>query len=91
MLAMKWLLMAAGVLLFGTAAGLVAYDVYLAMQFHRLMGSGEPGAARKPGPPAPIRRSLAAKLFGWAWAPVLPANTLVESMAVCPPASGHRP
>jgi len=45
MFALKWLLMAAGVAMFGTAAGVVAYDVYLAMQFQKLIGSGEPGAA----------------------------------------------
>ena len=49
MFALKWLLMAAGVAMFGTAAGVVAYDVYLAMQFQKLMGSGEPGAAEKAG------------------------------------------
>jgi len=40
MLALKWLLMAAGVAMFGTAAGVVGYDVYLTMQFQKLMGSG---------------------------------------------------
>ncbi len=49
MFALKWLLMAAGVAMFGTAAGVVGYDVYLAMQFQKLMGSGEPGAAEKAG------------------------------------------
>ena len=31
MLGLKWLLMAVGFVMFGTAAGVVAYDVYLAM------------------------------------------------------------
>jgi regulator of protease activity HflC (stomatin/prohibitin superfamily) len=91
MFALKWLLMAAGVVMFGSAAGVVAYDVYLAMQFQRLMGSGEPGAAEKAGLPAgsarprrPIRWPLAAKLFGWAWAPLL----LALSLAVVPEGSG---
>jgi regulator of protease activity HflC (stomatin/prohibitin superfamily) len=91
MFALKWLLMAAGVAMFGSAAGVVAYDVYLAMQFQRLMGSGEPGAAEKAGFPAgparprrPIRWPLAAKLFGWAWAPLL----LALSVAVVPEGSG---
>jgi regulator of protease activity HflC (stomatin/prohibitin superfamily) len=53
MFALKWLLMTMGVAMFGTAAGVVGYDVYLAMQFHRLMGPGESGeagqeAARRP-------------------------------------------
>jgi hypothetical protein len=60
MFALKWLLMAAGVAMFGTAAGVVAYDVYLAMQFQKLMGSGEAGAAGKAGPCRPIRFPLAA-------------------------------
>ena len=91
MFALKWLLMAAGVAMFGSAAGVVAYDVYLAMQFQRLMGSGEPEAAEKAGQPArparpsrPIRWPLAAKLFGWAWAPLL----LALSVAVVPEGSG---
>src|SRR5580704_2493363 len=71
MFLMKWLLLAAGFVMFGTAVGVVGYDVYLAMQFQKLMGSGEPGAAEKAGPRRPIRWQLAVKLFGWAWAPIL--------------------
>jgi len=84
MFALRWLLMAAGVAMFGTAAGVVAYDVYLAMQFHKLMSSGEPGAAEKAGPSRPIRWTLAAKLFGWAWAPLL----LAMSVTTVPEGSG---
>src|SRR5579862_3981331 len=84
MFALKWLLMAAGVALFGTAAGVVGYDVYLAMQFQKLMGSGEPGAGETAGPNRPIRWLLAAKLFGWAWVPVL----LAMSMTIVPEGSG---
>jgi regulator of protease activity HflC (stomatin/prohibitin superfamily) len=84
MFALKWLLMAAGIAMFGTAAGVVAYDVYLAMQFQKLMGSGEPGAAEKAGPSRPIRWPLAARLFGWAWAPLL----LALSVAVLPEGAG---
>src|SRR5216683_6439665 len=84
MFALKWLLMAAGVAMFGTAAGVVAYDVYLAMQFQKLMGSGEPGAAEKAGTRRPIRWQFAAKLFGWAWAPLL----LALSVAIVPEGSG---
>jgi regulator of protease activity HflC (stomatin/prohibitin superfamily) len=84
MFALKWLLMAAGIAVFGTAAGVVAYDVYLAMQFQKLMGSGDPGAAEKAGTRRPIRWPLAAKLFGWAWAPLL----LAMSVAVVPEGSG---
>ena len=88
MFALKWLLMAAGVAMFGSAAGVVGYDVYLAMQFQKLMDSGEPGAAGKAGPHrslfgrAPsgarsLRWPLAIKLFGWAWAPLLLALSIV--------------
>ena len=84
MFAIKWLLMAVGIAMFGTAAGVVAYDVYLAMQFQKLMGSGEPGAAEKAGTRRPMRWTLAAKIFGWAWAPLL----LALSVAVVPEGSG---
>jgi regulator of protease activity HflC (stomatin/prohibitin superfamily) len=84
MYVMKWLLMAAGIAMFGTAAGVVAYDVILAMQFQRLMDSGEPGAAEKAGSSRPIRWGLAAKIFGWAWAPML----LALSVTMVPEGSG---
>ena len=84
MFALRWLLIAAGVAMFGTAAGVVGYDVYLALQFQKLMRSGEPGAAVKAGPRRPIRWPLAAKLFGWAWVPVL----LGLSIAFVPEGSG---
>jgi regulator of protease activity HflC (stomatin/prohibitin superfamily) len=84
MFALKWLLMAVGIAIFGTAAGVVAYDVYLAMQFQRLMGSGDAGAAEKAGTRRPIRLPLASKLFGWAWAPLL----LALSLAMVPEGFG---
>ena len=84
MFALKWLLMAAGFAMFGTAAGVVAYDVYLAMQFQKLMGSGEPGAAGQAGTRRPMRWPLAMKLSAWAWAPLL----LALSMAFVPEGSG---
>src|SRR5216684_6044799 len=84
MFAIKWLLMAAGVAMFGTAAGVVAYDVYLAMRFQKLIGSGEPGAAEKAGTRRSIRWQFAAKIFGWAWAPLL----LALSVAMVPEGSG---
>ena len=55
MFALRWLLMAASVAMFGTAAGVVGYDVYLAWQFlEKLMGSGEPGTAGEAGPRRPL-------------------------------------
>lgn len=71
MFALKWLLMAAGIVMFGTAAGVVAYDVYLAVQFQKVLGSWEAGAAERARRSQPIRRPLAAKLFVCAWAPCL--------------------
>ncbi len=84
MFVIKWLLMAAGVAMFGTSAGVVAYDVYLAMQFQKQMGSGEPGAAEKAGARRPIRWELAAKLFALAWGSLL----LALSFAIVPEGSG---
>jgi regulator of protease activity HflC (stomatin/prohibitin superfamily) len=84
MLALRWLLMAAGVAMFGTSVGMVAYDVYLAMQFQKLMGSGELGATEKAGTSRPIRWALAGKVFGWAWAPLL----LALSIAMVPEGFG---
>ena len=84
MFAMKWLLVAAGFAMFGTAAGVVAYDVYLALQFQRLMNSGDPGAAEKAGLSRPIRWQLAARIFGWGWAPLL----LAMSFVMVPEGSG---
>jgi hypothetical protein len=84
MFALKWLLMAAGIAMFGSTAEVVAYDVYLAMQFQKLMGSGEPGAAVQAGPRRPMRWPLAMKLFGWAWAPLL----LALGMVFVPEGSG---
>src|SRR5260370_39699939 len=86
MFALKWLLMAAGFAMLGTAAGVVGYDVYLAMQFQKLMGSGEPGAAGQAGTRRPMRWPLVMKLFAWAWAPLL----LALSMAFVPEGSGAR-
>ena len=79
MFALKWLLIAASVAVFGTAAGVVGYDVYLAMRFQKLMSSGEPGAAEKAGTRRPVFRwQLAAKLFGLAWAPMLLALSIAS-------------
>jgi regulator of protease activity HflC (stomatin/prohibitin superfamily) len=80
MFAVKTLLEVVSVLLFGFAAGVVGYDVYLAIQFQRLMSSGESGAvaqpdARRPTRPA-MRWPLAAKLIGCALGFALLASSL---------------
>jgi hypothetical protein len=58
MIALKWMLIAAGAAIFGSSATVVAYDVYLAMQFQRLMRPGESGAGEKTSARRPIRRPL---------------------------------
>lgn len=60
MFLLRWLLMGAGAAIFGTSAGVVAYDVYLAVQFQRLMGSGLSGADGEAGPRRPIQPPVAA-------------------------------
>ncbi|MGH9680736.1 MAG: hypothetical protein ACRD4Y_12365 [Candidatus Acidiferrales bacterium] len=60
MFLLRWLMMGAGAAIFGTSAGVVAYDVYLAVQFQRLMGSGLSGADANAGSRRPIPRPLAA-------------------------------
>jgi regulator of protease activity HflC (stomatin/prohibitin superfamily) len=98
MFALKWLLMAAGFAMFGTAASVLGYDVYLALQFQRLMELGQSGAADEANlfagqaklpagaarPRRPIRWTLAAKIFGWGWVPLL----LAMSIAVVPEGAG---
>src|SRR2546425_10180093 len=74
MLLLKYLLLAAGIGLFAGAAAIIAYDVYVAAQLRRLLGSGEaaePGAepARPVGLIRPVRWSVAGKLAGLAWLP----------------------
>jgi len=52
MSALKWLLMMAGAVAFGSAGALVAYDIYLAEQLRRLLSrnrTDESGADLKPG------------------------------------------
>ena len=91
MIALKWLLMAVGIAIFGSAAGMVAYDVYLATQFQKLMALGQAGAAEKAGPLGgltetgrPIRWRLAARLFAWGCVPLI----LALSFALVPEGSG---
>jgi hypothetical protein len=63
MFAVKLLLVALGVAMFGTAAGVVACDVYFALQFHRLMRSGEAGASEKAVLSRSIQGPFPAKLY----------------------------
>jgi hypothetical protein len=45
MLALKYLLMMVGTLLFGSAAGLVGYDIFVSMQLRRLLPRGRRSCA----------------------------------------------
>ena len=68
MLALKFLLMILGCGLFGSAASIVAYDVFVATRLRWLLetsaaASGEGTAAIQPHPFGPVRWSLAQK-FG---------------------------
>lgn len=90
MLFLKYLLIILGAVLFGSAAGLVAYDVYLAAQLRRLLSrsEGEPGAATEsaaprllaPRPSRPVRWRLAVQLGLASLLPFL----LSQSIAVVP-------
>ena len=77
MLVLKYLLLAAGVGLFAGAAAIMAYDVYVATQLHRLLAGGAAPAVPPVGPPRPFRWRLAAKLAGLAWVPLLLGSSIV--------------
>jgi regulator of protease activity HflC (stomatin/prohibitin superfamily) len=68
MLVLKYLFMILGASLFGSAAALVTYDIYLSAQLRRLLGRGtvgEGGAETSlltPGPFGPVRWGLARRL-----------------------------
>jgi hypothetical protein len=64
MFAVKLLLMVLGIAMFGSAAGVIAYDVYFALQFQKLMGSGEPEAAENVVLSRSIHEPIPAKLYG---------------------------
>lgn len=82
MLALKLLLMIAGIGLFGSAAAVVAYDVYLATRLRWLLSqsSGEETAAIQPRPFGPVRWHLARNLVLAGMLPIL----LSLSIAVVP-------
>ena len=82
MLALKFLLMILGVGLFGSAAAIVAYDVYVAARLRWLLeqSSGEGTSAIQPRPFGPVRWALAQKL---ALAGILPV-LLALSITVVP-------
>ncbi len=85
MLVLKYLLMVAGAGLFGSAAALVIYDIYLSAQLRRLLGrgpAGEGGAAEGTGLLTqhsfrPVRWGLARQLVISGVVPLLLALSIV--------------
>ena len=74
MLFLRFLLIAIGVGLFGSASGVIAYDIYLAAQLRRLLGrkaqeGGSEAGEKAPRPLAPVRWKLAQRLAVLAVAP----------------------
>jgi regulator of protease activity HflC (stomatin/prohibitin superfamily) len=93
MVILKYALMVASILIFGSAAGLVGYDVWLAYELQNLLSRkkapesglavGEPLTDRPSRAPRAIRCRLAGKLAALAVVPLL----LGESMEVVPDGS----
>jgi regulator of protease activity HflC (stomatin/prohibitin superfamily) len=83
MLVLKHLLMILGAGLFGSAAALVVYDIFLSEQLRRLLGRGASGEAGvEPGPFAyrpfgPVRWGAAQRLAASAVVPLLLALSIV--------------
>src|SRR5262249_27228373 len=81
MLALKYLMMILGTLLFGSAAGLVAYDIFLSTQLRRLLRRDSEDAAsgteltRRPF--RPVRWRLALQLVAGSFVVVFIAQTIV--------------
>jgi regulator of protease activity HflC (stomatin/prohibitin superfamily) len=78
MVALKILLMIVGIVLFGSASALVAYDVYMATRLRRLLlqSAGEGTAATQPRPFGPVRWTLAQRLALAAILPILVALSI---------------
>jgi len=83
MLALKYLLMALGVGLFGSAGALVAYDIYLSEQLRRLLArsktteTGAEVATAVHRPLRPVRWALARNLAVFSLLPVLLSLSIV--------------
>jgi regulator of protease activity HflC (stomatin/prohibitin superfamily) len=81
MLALKYLLIILGTVLFGSASGLVIYDIFLSTQLRRLLRRGEDDAAsgteltRRPF--RPVRLKLALQLVGGSVLAVFLAQSIV--------------
>jgi regulator of protease activity HflC (stomatin/prohibitin superfamily) len=85
MIALKWLLVIAGIGLFGSAGALVVYDVYVSAQLRRLLrrsseeGAGGTGASAllAARPFGPVRWQRALLLAGLAVVPLLISQSIV--------------
>jgi regulator of protease activity HflC (stomatin/prohibitin superfamily) len=75
MLLFKYLLMTSGIGLIAVAAAIIAYDVFLKLQFRRAVAAGVPVAE-----PEPVRWRMTVVFFALAWAPML----IAASIAVVP-------
>ncbi len=73
MLFLKYLLLAAAVGMFTGAAAVVIYDVWLAIEYRRLVAAGKAEAVR----PQPVRWRVARKLVAAAWLPLLLSLSIV--------------
>ena len=84
MLALKYLLMILGTVLFGSAAGLVAYDIFLSTQLRRLLrrdsAEATGGAELTRRPFRPVRWRLSLQLIAGS----LLAAVVAQSIAVVP-------
>ncbi len=75
MLVFKYLLMTVGIGLIAAAAAIVAYDLFLKLQFERSVAAGVPVAE-----PEPVRWRMTVVFVALAWAPML----IAASIAVVP-------
>lgn len=80
MLALKYLLLAGAIGMFIGALAVLAYDLYVDLQFRRRSAAGIIGAE-----PEPLRWRTAVALVCLAWAPLL----IALSIAVRPPDQSH--
>ena len=71
MLLLKYLLLAAAAGMFTSAAAIVAYDVYLAVQRRRILSDGAEPIAAPAHPARRVRWLVAGKLAAIAWLPLL--------------------
>ena len=85
MIVLKWLLVIAGIGLFGSAGALVVYDVYVSAQLRRLLRRSSEGSTGRTGssallaarPFGPVRWQRALLLAALAVVPLLVSQSIV--------------